>query len=345
MSKEIKIGNIKIGGKNKVAVQSMTTTKNTDIAKTVKQIKELEKAGCDIVRVAVLDKENAIAIKDIKKEIEIPLVADIHFNYKLAILAVENGADKIRFNPGNIGDNKKLKYLIDFLKERNIPVRIGVNSGSLEKEYEGLPLRDGMLKSALKNIKTVEDLKYDNIVVSVKSSNVLDTIDVYEKLSKKTQYPLHLGVTEAGVYSTSVIKSSVALGVLLNQNIGDTIRVSITGNPVREVEVARDILFSLGLLKEPHIEVISCPTCGRTNIDIEKIALKVKEMTKGIKKDLKIAVMGCVVNGIGESKDANIGIAGGKDKSVLFKDKNIVKTVDNKNIFKELMRLIETYGE
>lgn len=339
--KTVRIGKIYIGGDNSIAIQSMTNTKTSDIAKTIEQVKELKCAGCDIIRVSVPDKESAFALKEIKKEIALPIVADIHYDYKLALLSCDNGADKIRINPGNIGSLDKVKYLADYLNERDIPIRIGVNSGSLSKEIMvkyGVGSK-ALFESAMEHIRLLEECNYDKIVVSVKSSNVLETIEAYKKLYYKTDYPLHIGVTESGIDESGIIKSSVGVGVLLYDGIGDTIRVSLTGNPVREVIVAKKILNSLGLCSMP--ELISCPTCARTMINVEELALEVEKRISKIKKPIKVAVMGCVVNGPGEAREADIGIAGGKTKSIIFQKGEIIDTVDNDKLLEELMKRID----
>ena len=333
-SKSIKIGNIFIGGENNISVQSMTNTKTENISATVNQIIELEDTGCDVVRVAVPNHDAASAIKNIKKMIKIPLVADIHFDYELAIESIKNGADKIRINPGNIGDKSKLEKVVIAAKRSQIPIRIGINAGSLEKsilEKYGSPSPDAMIESALTNIKLIESFEFDKIVVSIKSSNVSDTIESYTKLSKMIDYPLHLGITESGTEKSGIIKSSIGIGCLLFQGIGDTIRVSLTGEPKKEIIVAKEILKSLGLLKN-GIEIVSCPTCGRCNVDLINIANTIEnEINKfSTKKRIKIAVMGCAVNGPGEAKDADIGIAGGKGEFLLFiKGKPIRKIPEN----------------
>ena len=322
ITNRIKIGDIYIGAKEKIAVQSMTNTMTENINDTVKQIKELQTLGCDIIRVAVPNMEAAYAIKSIKKEINIPLVADIHFDYRLAIEAMLSGADKIRINPGNIGDEDKLKKVVKEAKDRSIPIRVGINAGSLEKSLlakYGSPCPDAMVESALLNIRLIESLDYDQIVVSIKSSDVLSTIESYTKLSQKVDYPLHIGITEAGTVKKGTIKSSIGIGCLLQQGIGDTIRVSLTGEPKEEILVAREILKSLKLLNS-GIEIISCPTCGRCNVDLiciaNEIDMKIEELYTT--KKIKIAVMGCAVNGPGEAKDADLGIAGGKGEFLLF---------------------------
>ena len=306
ITKEVQIGNRWIGGNHPIAIQSMTNTKTEDVEACVAQILRLEKAGCDIIRCTVPTIEAAHAIKEIKKQIHIPLVADIHFDYKMAIAAMENGADKIRINPGNIGSTDKIKAVVDVAKSRNIPIRVGVNSGSLEKDivekYNGVTAK-GLVESALDKVKIIEDLGYDNLVISIKSSDVLMCVKAHELIAEQTKYPLHVGITESGTIFSGSIKSSIGLGLILNQGIGDTIRVSLTDDPVREVEAAKLILRTLGLRKG-GIEVVSCPTCGRTRIDLIGLASRVEELVKNYDLDIKIAVMGCVVNGPGEAKEA-----------------------------------------
>ena len=326
-TKVVKIGNRMIGGGNPILIQSMTNTHTEDVEATVAQIKALTKAGCEIIRCTVPTKEAALAIKEIKKQIEIPLVADIHFDYKMAIMAMENGADKIRINPGNIGGTDKIKAVVDVAKERNIPIRVGVNSGSLEKDliekYGGVTA-EGIVESALDKVKIIEDLGYDNLVVSIKSSDVMMCVKAHELIAKQTNHPLHVGITESGTIFSGSIKSSIGLGLILNQGIGDTIRVSLTDDPVREIEAAKLILKTLGLRKG-GIEVVSCPTCGRTRINLIDLAGKVEKMVSGYDLDLKLAVMGCVVNGPGEAKEADIGIAGGIGEGLLIKKGQIIK--------------------
>ena len=328
-TKVIQIGNKFIGGGNPIAIQSMTNTPTEDVEKTVAQILALEKAGCDIVRVAVPNMEAAEAITKIKEQIHIPLVADIHFDYRLAIAAMEYGADKIRINPGNIGSEDKVKVVIDTAKERNIPIRVGVNSGSLEQhlvdKYQGVTA-EGIAESALDKVRMIEAMGYDNLVVSIKSSDVMMCIKAHEILAKQCKYPLHVGITESGTVASGNIKSAVGIGTILYQGIGDTIRVSLTGDPIEEIKSARVILRSLGL-RTGGIEVISCPTCGRTKIGLIELANQVEEMVKDIKLDLKVAVMGCAVNGPGEAKEADIGIAGGIGSGVIIKKGEIVKRV------------------
>lgn len=344
MTRKIKVGNLYIGGNSSISIQSMTNTKTSDVLKTVEQIKKLEDAGCDIIRVAVPDEESAKALSIIKKQINIPIVADIHFDYKLAIKSIENGADKIRINPGNIGSTDKIKMVVDAAKEKNVPIRIGVNSGSLEKEilnkYKGVTA-EGIVESALKNVLILEKLGFYDIILSLKTSNVPLTIKSYEIASEKVDYPLHIGITESGTIKTGTIKSSVGIGILLNMGIGDTIRISLTGDPVEEVWVAKQILKSLGLLNE-GVELISCPTCGRTKIDLIKVADEVLEKTKNIKQNIKIAVMGCAVNGPGEAKEADIGIAGGDGEGLIFKKGKVYKKVKEKDLVDELIKEIYT---
>lgn len=328
-TKTIKIGDKVIGGGNPILIQSMTNTRTENVKATVEQILRLEKAGCEIVRVTVPNSEAAEAVKEIKKQIHIPLVADIHFDYKMAISAVENGADKIRINPGNIGSREKVASVVALAKERNIPIRVGVNSGSLEKEliekYHGVTA-DGIVESALDKVNLIEELGYDNLVISIKSSDVLMCVRAHEILAKKTLYPLHVGITESGTLLSGNIKSAAGLGIILYQGIGDTIRVSLTGDPVEEIKSAKLILRTLGLRKS-GIEVVSCPTCGRTKIDLISLANQVETMVTDIPLDIKVAVMGCVVNGPGEAKEADIGIAGGDGEGLLIKHGEIVKKV------------------
>ena len=328
-TKVIKIGNRVIGGGNPILIQSMTNTKTEDVEATVAQILSLEKAGCDIIRCAVPTMEAAKALSQIKKQIHIPLVADIHFDYRLAIAAMENGADKIRINPGNIGSKERIQAVVDTAKERNIPIRVGVNSGSLEKElvekYHGVTA-EGLVESALDKVHIIEEMGYDNLVISIKSSDVLMCARAHELIAEKTQYPLHVGITEAGTLYSGNIKSAIGLGLILYQGIGDTIRVSLTGAPLEEVKSAKRILKTLGLRKG-GVEVVSCPTCGRTKIDLIGLANQVETMVQDIPLDIKVAVMGCVVNGPGEAKEADIGIAGGVGVGLLIKGGEIVKKV------------------
>lgn len=328
-TKVIQIGNQVIGGGNPVLIQSMTNTKTNDVAATVAQIHRLEAAGCEIIRCTVPDMDAAKAVAQIKKEISIPLVADIHFDYKMAIAAMENGADKIRINPGNIGSRDKVAEVVRVAKERSIPIRVGVNSGSLEKElvekYHGVTA-EGIVESALDKVRLIEDLGYDNLVISIKSSDVMMCVKAHELLAGQTEYPLHVGITESGTVTSGNIKSAVGLGIILNQGIGDTIRVSLTGDPVEEIKSAKLILRTLGLRKG-GIEVVSCPTCGRTNIDLIGLANQVETMVQGYDLDIKVAVMGCAVNGPGEAKEADIGIAGGIGEGLLIKKGEIVRKV------------------
>ncbi len=328
-TKVIHIGDRVIGGGNPILIQSMTNTKTEDVAATVEQIQRLTAAGCDIIRCAVPTQEAAAAIREIKKEISIPLVADIHFDYRLAIAAMENGADKIRINPGNIGSRERLNAVVQTAKERNIPIRVGVNSGSLEKDlvekYHGVTA-EGIVESALDKVHMIEEEGYDNLVISIKSSDVLMCARAHELIASKTVYPLHVGITEAGTLLSGNIKSAVGLGMILSQGIGDTIRVSLTGDPLEEVKSAKLILRTLGLRKG-GIEVVSCPTCGRTRIDLIGLANQVENMVEDIPLDIKVAVMGCVVNGPGEAKEADIGIAGGVGEGLLIKKGEVVRKV------------------
>lgn len=329
-TKVIKIGNKLIGGGNPILLQSMTNTRTDDVRATVAQIKRLEDAGCDIVRCTVPDKKSAEAIREIKKEIKIPLVADIHFDYKMAIAAMENGADKIRINPGNIGAKDKVKAVVDVARAMNIPIRIGVNSGSLEKsliEKYGAVTAEGIVESALDKVKIIEDLGYDNLVISIKSSDVLMCIKAHELIDKATNYPLHVGITEAGTVWSGNIKSSIGLGIILYHGIGDTIRVSLTGDPVEEIKTGKLLLRTLGLRKG-GIEVVSCPTCGRTKINLIDLATQVETIAaKYDNLNIKLAVMGCAVNGPGEAKEADLGIAGGNGEGLLIKKGEIVKKI------------------
>ena len=320
-TKQIRIGDVWIGGGHPIAIQSMTNTKTEDVEATVAQILRLEKAGCEIIRCAVPTEEAALALREIKKRIHIPLVADIHFDYRLAIAAIENGADKIRINPGNIGSKDRVRMVVEKAKEKNIPIRVGVNSGSLEKDlvekYGGVTA-EGIVESALDKVHMIEEMGYDNLVVSIKSSDVLMCVKAHELIARECPYPLHVGITESGTLMSGNIKSSIGLALILNQGIGDTIRVSLTGDPVEEIKSAKLILRTLGLRKG-GIEVVSCPTCGRTKIDLIGLANKVEQMVADIPLDIKVAVMGCVVNGPGEAKEADIGIAGGIGEGLLIK--------------------------
>lgn len=339
---KVKIGNIVIGDGEKIAVQSMTNTETKDVNATVRQIDELTDAGCDIVRVTVNDMDAADAVKEIKKRIKIPLVADIHFDYRLAIEAIKNGVDKVRINPGNIGGEDRVKAVVDALKERNLPLRIGVNSGSLPKdilEKYKAPCPEALIEAAKIHIDLVNKFDYDNIVISLKSSDTRLTVDTYRKFKEKFDYPLHLGITEAGTSYSGIIKSAVGIGSLLLDKIGDTIRVSLTANPVEEIKAGKEILRAAGILND-SVNIVSCPTCGRTKIDLIKIANEVTEAVKDIKKPIKVAVMGCVVNGPGEAKEADIGIAGGDRCAVLFKKGEIIRKIKEEDIVKELLKEI-----
>lgn len=337
-TKIIQIGDRVIGGGNPILIQSMTNVPTEDVKKCVEQIKRLQVAGCDIIRCTVPNIEAAKAIYEIKKQIEIPLVADIHFDYTMAIAAIKNGADKIRINPGNIGGKDKVEAVVKVAKERNIPIRVGVNSGSLEKslinKYGGVTAQ-GIVESALDKVKMIEDCGYDNIVISIKSSDVLMCIKAHELLVKQTGYPLHVGITESGTILSGNIKSSVGLGIILHEGIGDTIRVSLTGDPVEEIKSAKLILKTLGLRKG-GIEVVSCPTCGRTKIDLISLANQVENMVADIPLDIKVAVMGCAVNGPGEAKEADIGIAGGNKEGLIIKKGEIVKKVPEDQLLSTL---------
>ena len=324
----VKIGNRVIGGGNPVLIQSMTNTKTWDVESTVAQIKELERAGCDIIRCAVPNMEAALALKEIKKAINIPLVADIHFDYRLAIAAMENGADKIRINPGNIGSEEKLRAVIEVAKKYQVPIRVGVNSGSLEKEIlekYGTVTSEALVESALNNAKLIEDMDYHNLVISIKSSNVMECIKAHELIATRTDIPLHVGITESGSLISGNIKSSVGLGIILYQGIGDTIRVSLTGSPVEEIKSAKMILKALGLRKG-GAEIVSCPTCGRTDIDLIGLEEKVNKLLEDyMDLDIKVAVMGCIVNGPGEAREADLGVCGGKNAGLIIKKGEIIK--------------------
>lgn len=346
-TKVIQIGTVKIGGGNPVAIQSMTNTKTEDVETTVQQILALEAAGCQIIRCAVPTMEAAEAIREIKKRIHIPLVADIHFDYRLAIAAIENGADKIRINPGNIGDRSRVQAVVDKAKEYNIPIRVGVNSGSLEKpllEKYGGVTAEGIVESAMDKVRLIEEMGYDNLVVSIKSSDVLMCVKAHELIAKQCPYPLHVGITESGTVLSGNIKSSVGLGIILYQGIGDTIRVSLTGDPLEEIKSAKLILKTLGLRKG-GIEVVSCPTCGRTKIDLIGLANQVENMVADIPLDIKVAVMGCVVNGPGEAKEADIGIAGGIGEGLLIKKGEIIKKVKEEQLLSVLREELLNWNE
>lgn len=342
-TRQVQIGNVKIGGNNPVAIQSMCNTDTRNVEATVNQIKLLEEAGCEIIRVAVPDMVAAEAIKDIVKKINIPLVADIHFDYRLALKAIENGIDKLRINPGNIGSEDRIKAVVAAAKKRKIPIRIGVNSGSLEKdilEKYGVVTAEGLVESALRHVKILEKLDFNDIVISIKASNVPFSLDTYTMLSQKVDYPLHLGITESGTVWTGSIKSAVGIGAILSRGIGDTIRVSLTGDPVEEVTTAKEILKSLGL-RRFGVEFVSCPTCGRTEIDLIGLANKVEKACKNINKEIKVAVMGCAVNGPGEAREADIGIAGGKGYGLIFKKGEILRKLPEEQLLSALMEEIE----
>lgn len=340
----VSIDNLKIGGENPVVIQSMTNTDTRDAKKTLEQINALVKEGCQMVRCAVPDMEAAEALKEIVKNSPVPIVADIHFDYRLALKAIENGISKLRINPGNIGSIERIKEVVNKAKEYKIPIRIGVNSGSLEKdilERDGKPTAKGLVESALRHVKILEDLDFHDIIISIKSSDVRMMIESYRLMSEKVDYPLHLGVTESGTKFKGTIKSSVGIGTLLAEGIGDTIRVSLTSNPLEEIEVAKELLKALGLYEE-GIEFVSCPTCGRTEIDLIGIAEEVEKRLKNSKKKIKVAVMGCVVNGPGEAREADIGIAGGKGVGIIFKKGEIIKKVKEEDLVEELLKEIES---
>lgn len=346
-TKVIHIGNKVIGGGNPILIQSMTNTKTEDVEATVRQIKELETAGCDIIRCAVPSMKAAEAISEIKKNISIPLVADIHFDYQLAIAAIKNGADKIRINPGNIGGIDKVKAVVEAAKAKKVPIRVGVNSGSLEKnihEKYGRVTAEGIVESALDKVKIIENLGYDNLVISIKSSDVMMCVKAHELIARQTKYPLHVGITESGTVTSGNIKSALGLGLILNQGIGDTIRVSLTGAPVEEIASAKLILKTLGLRKG-GISVVSCPTCGRTQIDLIGLAEKVEKMVAKYDLDIKVAVMGCVVNGPGEAREADIGIAGGKGEGLLIKKGEIIKKIPEEQLLNVLEEELKNWRD
>lgn len=351
MKKTIICGNVKIGGGEPVSIQSMTNTKTDDINATVNQIKELEEAGCQIIRMAIPNLSAAEALKDIKNKVNIPVVADIHFDYTLAIAAIKSGADKIRINPGNIGSEDGIREIVKHAKERNIPIRVGVNSGSLEKDIlakNGGVSAEGLAESALRNVAILEKYGFEDIVISLKSSDVKMNYEAYKIVDGKSQYPLHIGVTEAGTPAAGKIKSAAGIGALLLEGIGDTMRVSLTANPVEEVIFAKELLRALGL-RQDGIQIVSCPTCGRTEVNLEKIAESVEKKAqllsdKGV-ANLKLAVMGCIVNGPGEAKDADVGVACGKGKGVIFSGGKRIKTVDEADIADELIKVAEVYAK
>ena len=338
MTKVVKIGDRVIGGGNPILIQSMTNTKTEDVAATVAQIQALTAAGCDIIRCAVPTMEAAEALTEIKKQVSIPVVADIHFDYRLALAAIEHGADKIRINPGNIGSTERVRAVVDAAKERGIPIRVGVNSGALEKDlvdrYHGVTA-EGIVESALDKVHLIEDMGYDNLVISIKSSDVMMCVKAHELIATQTDHPLHVGITESGTIISGNIKSSIGLGLILHQGIGDTIRVSLTGDPLEEIKSAKLILRTLGLRKG-GVEVVSCPTCGRTRIDLIGLANQVENMVADIPLDIKVAVMGCVVNGPGEAKEADIGIAGGIGEGLLIKNGEVYKKVPEGELLEAL---------
>ena len=350
-TRSVQVGNLTIGGNNHVVIQSMCNTKTKNVEATIKQINALQQAGCELVRVAVFDKEDAYAIKEIKKGIHIPLVADIHFDYRLALIAIESGIDKVRINPGNIGSIEKVKAVVDACKEKHIPIRIGVNGGSLEKEIlekYGEPTPEGMVESAMKHVKILEDLDFHDIVISLKSSNTMLTIKAYELASKTFPYPLHVGVTEAGTALGGTIKSSLGIGTLLYEGIGNTIRVSLSDDPVEEIKVAKILLKELGLLKGVPT-LVSCPTCGRIQYDLIPIAKEMEDFLKDIHLDITVAIMGCAVNGPGEARHADIGIAGGVGEGLLIKHGEIVKRVKQEDMVQtlkdEILKMVEEKSE
>lgn len=350
-TRSVQVGNLTIGGNNHVVIQSMCNTKTKNVEATIKQINALQQAGCELVRVAVFDKEDAYAIKEIKKGIHIPLVADIHFDYRLALIAIESGIDKVRINPGNIGSIEKVKAVVDACKEKHIPIRIGVNGGSLEKEIlekYGEPTPEGMVESAMKHVKILEDLDFHDIVISLKSSNTMLTIKAYELASKTFPYPLHVGVTEAGTALGGTIKSSLGIGTLLYEGIGNTIRVSLSDDPVEEIKVAKILLKELGLLKGVPT-LVSCPTCGRIQYDLIPIAKEMEDFLKDIHLDITVAIMGCAVNGPGEARHADIGIAGGVGEGLLIKHGEIVKRVKQEDMVQtlkdEILKMVKEKSE
>ena len=346
-TREVRIGDVVIGGNHPIAIQSMTNTKTQDVEATVAQILQLERAGCQIIRSTVPDMEASTPLQAITKQIHIPLVADIHFDYRLAIAAMENGADKIRINPGNIGSAERVKAVVDCARERNIPIRVGVNSGSLEKElvekYHGVTA-EGIVESALDKVKMIEDFGYDNLVISIKSSDVMMCVKAHELISKQTDYPLHVGITESGTIISGNIKSSIGLALILNQGIGDTIRVSLTGDPVEEIKSAKLILKTLGL-RNGGIEIVSCPTCGRTSLDLISLANKVETMVAEFPLNIKVAVMGCVVNGPGEAKEADLGICGGKQEGLIIRRGEVIKKVPEAELLEALRQELINWSE
>ncbi len=343
----VNIGGVAVGGDNKIAIQSMTNTDTKKVDATVGQILDLEKAGCDIVRCAVYDEDSAKVLRKIKDRIHIPLVADVHFDYKIALRALENGADKIRINPGNIGGEKEINAVVRAAKAHGVPIRVGANAGSLSKEQlqkHGGPTAKALVASAMDNIRMLEKVGFEDIVVSIKSSSAPVCVEAYRRISKMVDYPLHLGVTEAGTYKTAIIKSAIGLGALILDNIGDTVRVSITGEPVQEVYAARDILKNCGI-DMGGVEIISCPTCARCSLDIEKIVNSVEAFVQNLRVPMKVAVMGCAVNGPGEAREADVGVAGGRGEGLLFAKGKIIHKVDEFDILPELKRLIMEFQE
>lgn len=345
-TKKIHVGDVSVGGGSPIPVQSMTNTKTCNLRATTEQILELQKKGCDIIRVAVPNMDAALCIADIKKEISIPLIADIHFDYRLALKSIDAGADGLRINPGNIGSVQCLAKVVEAADLRNIPIRIGVNGGSLEKDIlnkYGGPCADALVESALRNVKLIENMGFYNMKLSLKASDVNTTIRAYRAIAEKVDYPLHVGVTEAGTFTGGTVKSAIGIGTLLMEGIGDTIRVSLTDQPAREIEVGKEILKALGLYSKPTVEIISCPTCGRCQINLMELVERVNKMVKDIEKPLKIAIMGCAVNGPGEAREADLGIAGGAGKGVVFKNGVIIRNVNESQLLEALMEEIDKY--
>ncbi|HKL76595.1 MAG TPA: flavodoxin-dependent (E)-4-hydroxy-3-methylbut-2-enyl-diphosphate synthase [Halanaerobiales bacterium] len=342
-TKKVFFADVAVGGDSPISIQSMTNTKTTDVKNTVKQIHKLEKAGCELIRVAIPDIESAKKIKDIKEKISIPLIADIHFDYRLALKAIESGVDGLRLNPGNIGSKERVEKVVKKAKSANIPIRVGVNSGSIEKRLlkkYGHPTAEAMVESALNQIKILEDNNFEDIIISLKSTDIWMTIKAYKLMAKKRDYPFHIGITEAGTPKKGVVKSAVGIGSLLTLGLGDTLRVSLTGDPIKEVETSWHILESLDI-RQKGIKIISCPTCGRTNIDLTTLVEKVEKKLEGIELPITVAVMGCEVNGPGEAKEADIGIAGGRKQGIIFKKGKKIKTVKEKNLLDALMTEID----
>lgn len=342
-TRKIYYGKIGVGGDSPISVQSMTNTDTRDVLSTVNQIKRLQDEGCDIIRVAVPDNESALAISDIKKQIKIPLIADVHFDYRLGIESVKNGVDGLRINPGNIGGKTRVREVVKYCKEYKVPIRVGVNSGSINEvylnKYKGVNV-DSIVESALEHVRILEDLDFFDTVISLKSSDIRLTVDSYNRISEIVDYPLHLGITEAGTIWNGTIKSAIGIGSMLLNGVGDTIRVSLTGDPLEEVKVGKQILRSLGILKD-KVEIISCPTCARTQINLEKIANDAEKALKDLNKPLKVAIMGCAVNGPGEAKEADIGIAGGLGSGLIFKEGQIIKKVKEEDLLEELINEIK----